>query len=185
MSRLKTLLWAGAATAVLAFSLTSPSKAAIIDIGNNPTSATGDFSTSPAPGAFTDFVTFTLSGGPQHIVIANATNVFAGPGDQIAQWTAAIFQQVGVPGGGDDVLLFGPQAASPCAVVNCQQVGGSGIFDPGAYYVQFAGIAGANSGYGGNVSSFAVPGPIAGAGIPGLVAAIGGFLGWRRLRRVA
>lgn len=184
MSRLKTLLWAGAATAVLAFSFTSPSKAAIIDVGVNPTSASGTFEFSPGGGAFTDFVTFQLVGGPQFITIANATNVFPEPSNFITNWTAAIFQQVGAPGGGDDILLFGPQGATPCALVpSCQTVGGSGLFNPGNYFIQFVGIGGGTSGYGGNVATFAVPGPILGGGLPGLVAAIGGFFGWRRLRR--
>ena len=182
---LKLLMGSAAIATVLL--LTQPSKAVVIDLGINPTSAQGDFSTSPGAGAFADQITFTLAGGPAFVTIANATNTFANPDqDEILNWTAAIWSAglngVVEAGAGDDQLLFGPQAGSPCAIPNCQQVGGSGTIDaPGLYYANFTGIGSGTSGYGGNISTFAVPvGPM--GGLPALMA-LAGFFGWRRLRR--
>jgi hypothetical protein len=168
---------AGTALALL---LTLPAHAAVIDVGVNPTSATGTFNAAPGTGAFADQVTFQLVGGPLFITIANATNVFPNATDFITNWQASVYQQVGGIGGGDDILLFGPQAASPCLLTpDCQQVGGSALLNPGNYYAEFTGTGGGTSGYGGNISTFAVPGPALGAGLPGLLA-LGGLLAWRR-----
>ena len=174
--------------AALALCLTLPAKAAVIDVGTNPTSATGNFTASPGAGAFEDQITFTLSGGPQFVTIANATNTFAGPGDEIQNWVASIWSS-GVDqivNNGDDQLLFGPQAATPCiGVSNCQAVGGSGTINgPGLYYAEFTGIGSGTSGYGGNISTFQVPGPIVGAGLPGLIIGALGLIGLARRRRL-
>ena len=182
---MKQLLLGGVAS--LAMLLATPAEAIIITLPDNPTSATGAFNTSPGSGPFTDQVVFALTGGPQFVVIANATNVTANPGsDPIQDWVAAIWSAGAdlAPGGGDDLLLFGPQLATPCPnLTNCQQVGGQGIIElPGTYFAEFQGIGSGTSGYGGNISTFAVPGPVVGAGFPGLLA-LAGFLGWRRLRR--
>ena len=170
-------------TALLA--LLSPASAAVIALPANPTSATGNFTASPGAGAFEDQVTFTLSGGPAYITIANATNTFAGPTDAIDNWVASIWSAGAnqLVNDGDDQLLFGPQAATPCiGVSNCQAVGGSGQIDTsGVFYAEFTGIGSGTSGYGGNISTFAVPIPAAGAGIPGLLALFGlGGLWWRK-----
>jgi hypothetical protein len=67
-------------------------------------------------------------------------------------------------------------------VPNCQGFAGAAILGPGNYFLNISGNASGTSGYGGNLSTFAVPGPIAGAGIPGLIAACVSLLGmaWRR-----
>jgi hypothetical protein len=171
---------------LLAFAM--PAKAAQIDILTpNPTSATGNFTASPGSGAFEDQVTFLLTGGPVFLTIANATNTFAGPNDAIQNWVASIWSTGvdGIVNNGDDQILFGPQAASACiGVSNCQAVGGSGIINsPGLYYAEFTGIGSGTSGYGGNISTFAVPGPIVGAGLPGLLAACVGLWGLQRRRK--
>lgn len=179
-----------ATAAVLA--LTSASRADVFALPNNPTSVTGNFSFTPGAAPIDDQVTFTLTGGPQFVTIANATNTFAGPGDEIQNWVAAIFSaglnNTVENGGGDDVLLFGPQNATACInVSNCQAVGGSGVINaPGLYYAEFTGTGSGTSGYSGNVSTFAVPGPIVGAGLPGILAmmGMGGFY-WRRRKAVS
>ena len=90
----------------------------------------------------------------------------------------------------DDVLLFGPQAAQACVIVaSCQFVGGSGVIQaPGLYYAEFTGTGGGTSGYSGNISTTelsAVPIPAVGAGLPGIVAAVAGFLAWRRRKQTS
>ena len=173
-----------ATVALAAFAL--PATAAQVTLPDNPTSVTGNFSFAPGAGSFEDQVIFTLTGGPQFITIANATNTFAGPGDMILNWQAAIYSDGAdnIVNNADDQLLFGPQSASPCVITpNCQFVGGSGLInDPGRYYAEFTGIGSGTSGYSGNVSTFAVPGPIVGAGLPGILAlfGMGGWGYWRR-----
>jgi len=62
--------------------------------------------------------------------------------------------------------------------------GGAAGFDPNALYLD-AGINGELDGLFGEiqVAPSSVPGPIAGAGLPGLVSAGGGLLGWWRRRQ--
>lgn len=181
---MKKLLLATAALAALAL----PAKADQVTLPDNPTSVTGNFSFTPGAAAFEDQVIFELSGGPQYVTIANATNTFAGPGDEIANWIASIFSAGDdqIVNNADDDLLFGPQAASACVnVANCQAVGGSGtIFSSGIFYAEFTGTGSGTSGYSGNVSTFAVPGPVVGALLPSMIAAFGllGFSAFRRKR---
>ena len=86
----KTLLLSAALMA-----LALPANAAVVDnLGINPTSATGDFSSGllgvngTGAGAFTDQVLFQLVGGPQFFTIASATNVYPAATDFIANFTA-------------------------------------------------------------------------------------------------
>ena len=183
---LKFLLASSAIATVLV--LSQPAKAIVINLPDNPTSQTGNFTSAPGAAGFEDQIVFNLTGGPQFVTIANATNTFANPAtDPIAFWNAAIWSAGidGIVNNGDDVLLFGPQFASPCVgVPNCRAVGGSGtIQSPGTYYAEFQGIGSGTSGYGGNISTFAVPAPSMGGGLPGLVTAFGGWFGWRRWRK--
>ena len=181
---MKTFLFAFAT--LIALSL--PAKAAQVLLPDNPTSVTGNFSFTPGAVGFEDQVIFELSGGPVYLTIANATNTFAGPGDEILNWVASILS-AGVDqivNNADDVLLFGPQAASACVnVSNCQAVGGSGFINTsGIFYAEFTGTGSGTSGYGGNISTFSVPGPALGAGLPAALAALLA-LGWYRRKRTA
>src|SRR4029077_11080916 len=141
--------------------------AAIVgNFGTDPTSAQGAFANDPngpgVGGLFTDFYTFHLSEGA-FITVANATNTFARGGLTgpcgIQNFAAAIFQTVGVPGGGDDILKFGPQFATLNDGGLSQSLNGIGFLNSGDYYLQVAGNAGTLAGYGGNFSVAAVPEP--------------------------
>lgn len=179
------------------FAMTLPgSTDIIVDLGVNPTSGQGAFAnTNPGTGGggsgpFIDRYTFDLVGGPQFLTIASVTNVFASPDQFIASFTGSVVNDGpnGVPGGGDDFFVIGPVAAGACIipVPNCQGFAGAALLDPGHFYLQITGDAGVSSGYGGNLSVAAVPGPIVGAGLPGLLAALsfGGLAYWRKRRPI-
>ena len=168
--------------------LTTAGKAAIVqDFGLDPTSATGAFqhSLGALSGAFDDQYTFTLNQA-MTLTIASVTNVSAQPSDFINNFTGSVLfaGANGVPGGGDDVTVIGPVAATPCPIVpNCQGFAGSAFLNAGNYFLDISGTANGSSGYGGNLATFGVPAPVIGAGIPGLVAACFSMFGLRMWRR--
>ena len=173
-----------AGCALLAIATVSAQAAVVDNLGINPTSRTGDFSSGAigingtGAGGFTDQVTFQLVGGPQFLTIASATNVYPNLTDFIANFTAQLFLQVGAIGGADDVALTPLIAATACPTqTNCQGFSGSAILNAGNYYLQLAGIGGGTSGYGGNLAVTAVP-------IPGALALFaGGLVGLGLLSR--
>ena len=132
----------------------------ITDLGINPTSSAGAFSNAPTVGAFSDQYTFQLVGAPQFFTIASATNVYPATTDFIADFNGSVFLQVGAIGGGDDLLVLGPQFATANCGLDCQGFGGSAFLDAGGItYLNIAGVAGETSGYGGNIAVAAVPEP--------------------------
>ena len=172
-----------AAAAVLTVALlVQPAKSAVIaDLGVNPNSGNGAFNNSVGGALFSDQYTFQLVGGPQFVTIASATNVYPATTDFITGFSASVFLVVGAIGGGDDVRVLGPAGPSACLISpNCQVIAGSALLNPGNYYLDISGQGGGTSGYGGNLAVAPVPAGILGGGLPGLLAAIGGLLGWRR-----
>jgi hypothetical protein len=148
------------AAATLVAMSTASNAAVVLDLGANPTSATGIFSHAVGGGAFDDQITFQLVGGPAFLTIASATNNFAsGATDKITNFTGSVFQIVGAIGGGDDILVIGPVAAGANCGASCQGFGGSAVLAAGNYYLDLSGIGGGTSGYGGNLSVAAVPEP--------------------------
>ena len=171
--------------AAMLLSAALPGKAEVINVGVNPTSATGHFSNDVGGGAFTDQITFQLVGGPLFLSFASATNDFLTSADFITNFAAQLFLQVGAIGGGDDTPVSGlvNAVACPTSPAGCQILAGSAILNPGNYYLNITGIGGGTAGYGGNLTTFAVPGPMVGAGIPGLIVMCAGLVALARRRR--
>lgn len=178
----KTLLLSAALMA-----LALPANAAVVDnLGINPTSATGDFSSGllgvngTGAGAFTDQVVFSLVGGPQFLTISSATNVYPATTDFITNFQAQGFLQVGAigPGGGADIPVTPLISAVACPTQpSCQGFAGSALLNAGNYYLQLSGIGGGTSGYGGNLAVTQVP-------LPGALLLFGsGLIGLGLLRR--
>lgn len=154
-----------------AFTLAMSASAMATIVGNlgvNPTSQFGDFSSGTlgvngtGSGLFSDDFLFQLVGGPQFLTIASATNVFpggSGTSDFITNFSASVFSYGpdNLFGGGDDQLVLGPaNATMGCGIiVNCQGMAGIALLDAGNYYLEFSGTGGGSSGYGGNIATFA------------------------------
>jgi hypothetical protein len=183
------------ATAAM-LALTTASHAAIISsLGTDPTSASGNFIRS-LPGVTTPFddqFTFDLSAGT-FFTIAGVQNSFAQPSDFITNFAASVYNygangifEGNLPGHGDDVAVIIGGPPVPCQFnPACQVIAGS-AFLPGAnYYADISGTGGGTSGYQGGVAVAAVPGPIVGAGLPGLLAVMGmGGFYWKRRKAIA
>ena len=190
-TQVKRLLFSAIAIGLATFA--APAHAAIIGpgFGVNPTSAQGAFSNAPGTGVFFDQYLFQLVGAG-FITVVSADNTFASGGidgpNGIANFTGAIYEIVGAVDaapGGDDNLVFGPQAATLCDSGLCQQLDGFGLMQPGNYYLAIAGNAGATAGYGGNLSVSEVPLPGAVWLFGSVLAGIGGAVKLRKLRRKA
>ena len=175
-----------AATALTALALTTPAQAEFVqDVGTNPTSATGTFNHAVFGTTFDDFITFQLSGSaPQYITFATAENTYTSSTDFITSFTGQLFQQVGAPGGGDDIPVNPPTFAVGCPTnpTGCQVLSGSALLPTGAYFLELTGTGGGTSGYSGSVTTLAVPAPLAGVGALPLLTLLG-VLGWRWRRQ--
>ena len=182
-----------AATALLA--LTTAGNALVVtDLGNNPNSATGHFSNSVLGTTFDDQYPFRLINFDNFVTFASATNDFTAVTDFITNFTGQLFNSGanGLPGGGDDFAVNPAVVAVPCPTnpLGCQVLAGTAILPAGSYFLDISGIGGGTSGYGGDLTVNGlvggvnpVPGPIVGAGIPGVVAACFGLYGLHRRRR--
>jgi hypothetical protein len=182
------------ATTALLF-LGGTANAAIINsLGTDPTSATGNFirSLSGVTTPFDDQYTFLLSANMTFFTIAGVQNSFAQPSDFITGFAASVYNygangifEGDQLGHGDDVAVIVGGPPVPCQFnPACQVIAGS-AFLPGAnYYADISGTGGGTSGYQGGVAvAAAVPGPIVGAGLPGLIAAVSGLFGMNFFRR--
>jgi len=179
----------GGAAIAAALMVAAPASALTIkDLGNNPNSSTGAFSNSVLGTTFSDQYTFHLIGA-QFVTFASATNDFLTAADFITNFTGQLFSSGanGLPGGGDDVAFNAPVSAVPCPTnpTGCQILAGSALLPGGNYFLSISGTGGGTAGYGGNLTTAAVPFPAAGAGLPGVFAGAMALLAWRRRQRVA
>jgi hypothetical protein len=169
-----------ASIAVLA--LAAPAQAQFVQsLGTNPNSATGTFNHAVFGTTFEDFITFQLDGpAPFHLTFGTAENTYTNDTDFITNFVGQLFQQVGAPGGGDDIPVNLPVMAVGCPTNpgGCQVLSGSATLPTGAYFLELTGTGGGTSGYSGSVTTLAVPSPLAGVGALPLIALLG-WLGWR------
>jgi hypothetical protein len=174
-------------SAVALVALCLPASAAIIaDLGVDPTSGSGAFShnLTGVTTTFHDDYTFTLDHAFT-LTIASAINNFANANtDFITGFTGSVFAGTPAAPGG---LVLGPANAQlGClGTLQCQFLSGQAVLNVGSYFLEISGTGGGTSGYGGTLSTTAVPGPVVGAGLPGLLAGLGAFVALRRKRRVA
>jgi hypothetical protein len=163
---LKKLLLTSAALLALT---TTGNAAFVATLGNNPNSATGHFSNTVNGTTFVDAFTFSLSGSPQFIAFASATNDFTGTTtsqDFITNFTGQLFSFGNdlVPFTADDFAVNAAATAHPCAdnPDNCQVLSGNALLAADGYYLEFTGTGGGTAGYGGDLTTApvaAVPEP--------------------------
>jgi hypothetical protein len=177
----------GAALSLAA--LTVAEAATVTNLGNNPTSSTGQFASLPGgtggtgSGPFSDQVFFNLVGGPAFLTIASATNVYPQTTDFITNFIGSVWFTNNTATLADDTQIIGPILATACPLTpNCQGFAGSTILTlVGTYYLQLAGTGGGTSGFGGNLAVAQIP-------IPGALAlfatGLAGIALLRRRRRV-
>jgi len=169
----------------------SANAATVVNLGPNPNSISGAFSSiafggtgGTGSGAFSDQINFSLVGGPAFLTIASVTNVYAQASDFITGFTGRVLflgadGVLGGIGANADTTVIGPTAATACPVTpNCQGFAGTAILTlVGNYALDLSGIGGGTSGYGGNLAVAQVP-------LPGALALFaGGLLGLGMLTR--
>jgi hypothetical protein len=161
----------------------------IADLGTNPNAVSSLPFVKDAPTTtFNDGFTFTLSGLPLHTVSGVASSTYADLASFIQNFQVSVWSDGtdGIAGTADDVKVLGP--ASPSVVPpppGSQFASVAGTLANGGYYFEVQGVGSTNTSFNGSVDTAvaAVPGPIVGAGLPGLILASGGLLGWWRRRQ--
>jgi hypothetical protein len=173
---------------------TSPAWADAITLGIGnfpnllcPPGCSGDFNRTVGPGFSQLPDTYSFEVTADLNLSASARNHFDNANELITGFTLTLWQGTPDPLHAGDTLVA---TAAPQEIVGSFNLAGTlnAVVHPGSYYLEVFGVQPfVVTGYNGSFefSPVAIPGPVAGAGLPGLVMACGGLLAWTRRRKQA
>jgi hypothetical protein len=181
-------------TVAAGLALSQPANAITITVDENGNGGLpSGLHNDPGPGGLPSVLTYSLGGSFGGIIPGDVlmTDAFISLQDVVRfnqdpiLGPTLVFYSDNLDGFDSLADTFGPPALFYANSISIPELGPEG--NNGAVYTPFAGQPGSVPGmavtYNLISDGVAVPGPIAGAGLPGLIAACGGLLAWWRRRR--
>lgn len=162
-----------------------PAAADFVQVGDLLSNPNTFYGRTVGTGFFQDGWLFSLDSALFFSASADATNTFGTNTNAFISGFNIGVYSVGADmaiGGGDDSLVLGLPNPAVVGSTN-QNAAVAGILAAGTYYVGLQGTGGSASSYGGTITTYAVPGPLLGTGLPGLLAACGALVLLARRRR--